>query len=115
MNARSYIYSLKSINDTPTLCIDLGLNIVREDTNQLEIKISNEILTLNKYIYMNKPKIVDKGGCFFIVASKAMARDHAFKILMEYAVSKIDTRISYLESLKGNYQKIIKERKLIAA
>lgn len=116
MNARSYIYSLKTVKDTPVLCIDLGLNIEFEDTKLLEIKIGDELVTLNKFEFMNKPKVVDKGGSFFIVASKAMAREWAFDILMKYAINKLDTRISYLETLKNQYKKILTENKqLIAA
>lgn len=102
------IYSLRDINGETKLSIDLGANIIFENTKSLQLQLPSGIETLNKYEWVNKDRIFESGKYFFLVCTKQRSRDYVFDYLLKYAISKIDTRINYLDSLKSNYKKLLK-------
>lgn len=102
---QSYILSLRTVNDKPILNYNLGLCIVNEDNQEVQIKLSDRIVSLKKYDYLNKDKIFDDGKQFFILVNKQLSKKYAFDLLMKYAMNKIDSRIEHLKALKMNYQK----------
>lgn len=94
---RTRLYSIKPIKDRPTLSLDLTLNIVEETNYRLKIKIQDEIITINKFDYLNKFLIFDNGkGIAFYVCNKNVDPDFVFKKLLKYADSLLDNRINEL-------------------
>jgi hypothetical protein len=104
---RSRLYSLRNINGKPTLDFSLGLKIINETTEKIELQLSSGIVTLQKRIYLNTFKIWDNGEVYFFVCTKAPAQSYVFKKLLEYSITKIDNRVEKLNSLKADYSKIL--------
>lgn len=107
MNTRTFLYSLRTIDDKPTLCIDLMAKILSENSTSLELQLPNQLIKINKYEFLNKDRIFDNGTVFFYVCSKAVSREYIFRKLMNYAINKLEGRISHLQSLKQSYSKLI--------
>ena len=99
MNTRSIIYSLREHNGKTILSIDLTGKLV-ENNHQLFLELPTGKHTLNKYDYLNKDRIFDDGKHFMYICSKAVDRDYIFEKLLHYAVNKLNTRISYLETYR---------------
>lgn len=111
MNAKSYIYSLKNDKKTglPILSYDLGLRITEENPHQLLFNTGTEIVTLSKYEYMNKVKIFEfgKGFDYFLVCNKQVDAKWVYRKLLEFALNKIRTQKSLIESFEAQYQKLL--------
>lgn len=106
MNTRTFLYSLRTIDGKPVLCIDLMANILSENSDSLELQLPNTIpVKLSKYEYLNKDKVWDNGSNFFYVCSKQVNRDYIFNKLIDYACTKINVRIDYLNALRDSYKK----------
>lgn len=89
------------LNFNLTQCIDDFFN---HQSDTLQIKLPSGELRINKWAYLNKGKIYDTGKEFFLVANKQFNQDYAFKLLMEYAILKLDTRIEHLKATKNKYE-----------
>jgi hypothetical protein len=113
VNAKSYIYSIRTDKKgEPYLDIaPKGLVLLEDNPQILEINTSKGHYVLNKFEWMNKFKVFDDGSVFFILCNKQINGDYAFDFLLEYALNKIPTRISYLESLQKQYKNILSQRK----
>lgn len=105
---RAILYSLREIEGKTILSIDLGGNIISENTEQIQLLLPQGPATLPKAMYMNKDRIFDNGKVFFYVCSKQVDRDYIFNRLLEYASKKLDTRIAHLQALK---ERFLSERK----
>lgn len=113
MIGKNISYSLKTGNTgLPQLSYDIGNKILFEDISTIKIELPNEIVTLKKSYYLNTPyrkKIViyDNSKVFFAICSKHVNTDYIFKELLNYAINKLEGRISHLQSLKQSYSKLI--------
>ncbi|MDR3551265.1 MAG: hypothetical protein P4L31_07670 [Candidatus Babeliales bacterium] len=109
----SFVYSLRTYKDRPILDYGLGLKVVEETPAEIKINLSGEIVTtIKKAEYLNYPgtrkfRVYDTGSIFFLICSKGVNSDYAFKVLLDYACSKIETRISHLETLKSSYKRLV--------
>lgn len=112
---RLFIYSLRSKDsEYAELSIDLGLNVINETREAFQLQLPTGTETIKKFEYLNKSKVFDNGKVFFLVCTKSVNREYAFDILLDYAVKKIDTRISHLEALKNNYKSQLRQLKKVA-
>lgn len=102
---RSLIYTLRTVNDKSILSIDLTGLVISEDYQKIQLNLPSGVTTLNKWDYLNKEVIYDDGKVFFMICNKAPDRKWVTKVLLEYALTKIDTRIDNLHTLKSRYQK----------
>lgn len=105
--SQSIIYGLRTLNGTPQLDYSIGLKIILDTPTELQIDLPNGIVTLNKYVYLNKDKVFDNGDLFFMIANKQVKSEYIFKKLLEYAMRKIETRIDHLHNLKNSYSKLV--------
>ena len=106
------LYSLKTINDKSKLSIDLtGMlsDFDNHQTNTLQINLPTGTVYLNKWDYLNKPKVYQdekNPKCFFLVALyKKLSPDAAFNILMKHAIDKIDRRVETLTTVRQRLEK----------
>lgn len=113
--SQSIIYNLRELNDRTLLSIDLTGSIVSENHENIIISINNKLLTIQKSRYLNTMKIIDDGKLFFIVCNKQIDRTYALKVLLEYAVRKIDSRIDFITTLRQQFVKELSQLKLKAA
>lgn len=111
---RIVLLSLRIFNDRPIINYDLTASLTNYFDHQsdiFEIKLPTGTIHLNKFQYLNKAKIYEdpkNSKCFFMIFSyKRIKENSAFKILMEYALNKLEGRISHLQSLKQSYSKLI--------
>lgn len=119
MSYRVILYSLRSDSKTGKTQLDYSLNsdgIVIENTLQkLVVKLDGKLFTIEKPKWVNTMRVYDVGSQFFIICSKQISTNYAFEALMKYALSKIDTRIQFLETMKQTYIKELNSLKLKAA
>lgn len=113
--SQSIIYNLRELNNRTILSIDLTGKIVSENPENIVININNKLLTIQKARYLNTMKIIDDGKIFFIVCNKQVDRAYALKVLLEYAVRKIDSRIDFITTLRQQFVKELSQLKLKAA
>lgn len=113
--SQSIIYNLREVNNRTILSIDLTGKIVSENPETVILNINNKLLTIQKARYLNSMKVVDDGKTFFLVCNKQVNRNYVFQKLLEYAVSKIDTRIQFISALREQFVKELNSLKLKAA
>lgn len=68
-------------------------------SKELVINLSNGVVKLNKAEYLNTGKVYFDGRVFFIVATKWMAKKHALKVLLSFAVERLQNRLSIYRKL----------------
>jgi len=105
--SRSIIYSLRDYKGKPILDYKYSLGITHEDNRTLTVNLPTETITLNKPDWVNKMRVYESGNVWFIVCTKAVSADYVLEFLIAHAVKKIEARISHLNTLKTNYEKLI--------
>lgn len=109
----SFVYSLRNYKGSPILDYSIGLKVIAESPTEIQIKLSDEKITLiKKAEYLNyagtrRFRVFDNGDVFFLICAKGVNKDYAFKVLLDYACSKIETRINHLETLKQSYKRLV--------
>lgn len=100
---RTVLYSLRDLNGSTILSIDLSSLIISETTSKLTINLPSGVTTLNKFDYLNREIIFTDEKLFFLICSKQVKREWAFKALLSHAVKKVDQRIDNLNSARQRY------------
>lgn len=102
---RTIIYSLRTINDKTILSIDLGARIVFEDQEIIRMDLDGQELDFKKSAYVNSMRVIDNGKVFFTFCSKSVNRKFVYNKLIEYQISKLDTRVNHILMIKKKLQK----------
>lgn len=118
MSFRVILYRLQSDKHGNTI-LDYSLNsdeiIIDNTLEKLILKLDGKIYTIEKQKWVNTMKVYDTGAKFFIICTKSVSTNYVFETLMKYAVSKLNVRIDFLNTLKESYIKEINSLKLKAA
>lgn len=118
MSYRVIIYGLKSTPDGKTI-LDYSLNsdeiVISNTLEKLILRIDQKVYTIEKQKWVNTMKVYDTGSKFFIICTKSVSTNYVFETLMKYAVSKLNVRIDFLNTLKESYIKELNSLKLKAA
>lgn len=108
---RIRLYSLRTINDKSTLSFDLTGLITSETHYNIQIKLPSGDVYLNHSEYLNKMKVYDDSELFFVVCTKQISTKYAKKVLIKYALEKVDktldtltTRLNKLTGFKERLQ-----------
>lgn len=119
VSLRTILYSLKSDTKTGKTILDYNLNsegiVISNTLDQLVLNLDGKLITIDKKRWVNNMKVFDTGKRFFIICTKSVSTNYVFEALMKYAMSKIDTRIQFLNDIKHQYQKELNSLKLKAA
>lgn len=116
MSYRVILYCLEPDQSGKTV-LSYKLNsegiIVSNDLEKVVVKLNGKLITLFKSRWMNK--VYDDGKTTFFMATKQIRTEYIFETLMKYALTKIDVRIEFLQTMKSTYQKELNSLKLKAA
>lgn len=106
MNVRTILYSLRTVNEQTILSIDLTGKILSENADLLIIDLPTGETQIKKRDFLNKMIVYSVDAkLFFLICSKAVSREHAFKVLMAHAIQQTENRIDNLTSFKQRLQK----------
>lgn len=81
---RTFIYSLRRVNDKLVLSIDLMGCIVFESFEILQLNFNGKIVELRKSFWVNSMKVCERGGHDFLVCTKRVSRESAMKKLLTH-------------------------------
>lgn len=105
------LYNLIEVRGEVKLNIGLTkylLNFDKHFTAILEIELPDtDLITLNKFDYLNKGKVLDTGKVAFIVATKSFSNKQAKKLLLQHACTKIETRLAHWENRRDYFKKLL--------
>lgn len=102
---RTFIYSLRTVNDRSILSIDLMGKLISETQTTITLNLSAGVTDIYKPDYFNKMKVYDDTKVFFIICSKNVSRESAFECLMQYALEKTIKRRDNLNELINRFEK----------
>lgn len=100
---RTVLYSLRDLNGSTILSIDLSTLILSETPSKLTINLPSGVTTLNKFDYLNRGIVYTDEKLFFLICNKQVSRKWAFEILIKHAINIVDKRIDNLEMAKKRY------------
>lgn len=118
MSYRIILYGLKPDTNGNTI-LDYSLNgegiLIDNTLEKIALKLDNKIYTIEKSKWVNTMRVYDTGRHFFVICNKQVNTKYVFETLMKYAISKVETRIDFLQTIKLTYLKELSQLKLKAA